>query len=81
MWEESKMRASDLFQTIIANIRNRAAALNRFSRFTCGDCERNKQCGLAPHDDCIVKAMQIARDEGERVPPPAIVSYRGVWPG
>jgi hypothetical protein len=74
------MRASDLFQTIIAKIRNRAAASDRFSRFTCGDCERNKQCGLPPYDDCRVKAVQIARDGGERVPPPTIVSYRGVWP-
>ena len=60
------MRASDLFQTIIVKIRKGAAALDRFSRITCGDCERNKQCGLPPHDDCLVKAMQIARDGGER---------------
>jgi hypothetical protein len=74
------MWASDLFQAIAVKIRTRAAASNRFSRFTCGDCERNKRCGLPPHDDCRVKAMQLVRNGDERVPPPTIVSYRGVWP-
>jgi hypothetical protein len=31
-------------------------------RFTCGNCERNAQCGLPPHDDCIYRLMQIALD-------------------
>jgi hypothetical protein len=74
------MRASDLFYAIAAKIRMCAATSNRLSRFTCGDCERNQKCGLAPHDDCLVKIMQIARDGDERVPPPTMVSYRGVWP-
>jgi len=74
------MRAFDLLQTIAAKIRMSVAASNRLSRFTCGDCERNQRCGLAPHDDCLIKAMQIARDGDERVPPPTIVSYRGAWP-
>ena len=30
----------------------------------CGDCERCDRCGLAPHDDCIVKAAQLARTDG-----------------
>jgi hypothetical protein len=78
--EGTRRGASNLFHAIIVKIRTRAAASNRFSRFTCGDCERNEQCGLAPHDDCLVKAMQIARDDDERVPPPTMVAYRGVWP-
>ena len=31
------------------------------SRFACGDCDRNAQCGLAPHDDCIFRLMQMIR--------------------
>lgn len=74
------MRSSDLFETIIVKIRTRAAASNRFARFTYGDCERNMQCGFPPDDDCLVKAVQVARDGDGRVPPPTFVSYRGVWP-
>jgi len=80
MWGDLNMSSSDLFETIIVKIRTRAAASNRFARFTYGDCERNMQCGLPPHDDCLVKAMQVARDGDGRVPPPTFVSYRGVWP-
>lgn len=32
-------------------------------QFTCGDCERNAQCGLPPHDDCLHRIEQISRDD------------------
>lgn len=31
--------------------------------FTCGDCERNAQCGLPPHEDCLHRIEQISRGE------------------
>jgi hypothetical protein len=36
--------------------------LTRPPEFVCGDCDRNQHCGLPPHNDCIEKAMQRARD-------------------
>ena len=29
--------------------------------FSCGECERWQRCGLPPHEDCIVRAAQLAR--------------------
>jgi len=49
------------------------------SSFTCGDCERNAQCGLPPHDDCVDRAMQIARD-GEPAPRRPSHLHPAVWP-
>jgi hypothetical protein len=48
-------------------------------RFTCGDCDRNSRCGLAPHDDCLYRLTQIARD-GERQKPPPDYFYQAIWP-
>jgi hypothetical protein len=41
------------------------ASLRRQSEFTCGDCERSKQCGLPPSDNCIIKAAQLASGDWE----------------
>ena len=49
------------------------------SRFDCGDCARNEQCGLPPHDDCTVRLQQIARD-GEKRPPRRDYLYPAIWP-
>ncbi len=38
-----------------------AAASRPENRFTCGDCDRNAQCGRAPDVLCVTKAMQISR--------------------
>jgi hypothetical protein len=29
--------------------------------FSCGECERLQRCGLPPHQDCVVRAAQLAR--------------------
>jgi hypothetical protein len=50
-----------------------------FSRFSCGDCDRNAKCGLPPHDDCVFRLMQIARD-GDRLPQRQDYLYPAVWP-
>jgi len=51
------------------------------SRFSCGDCERNEQCGLPPDDNCEFRLMQIARD-GDRPSRPYDYDYLypAVWP-
>ncbi len=48
-------------------------------QFSCGDCERNEQCGLPPHDDCTERLLQIARD-GEKRPPRSDYLYPAMWP-
>jgi len=47
--------------------------------FNCGDCDRNAQCGLPPHDDCPERLLQIARD-GEPLPHHADYIYPAIWP-
>jgi hypothetical protein len=69
----------NLIRTMSAKIAERIAASQRLARFTCGDCERNERCGLPPSDQCVVRAMQIARDGDYRVAPP-IGFYPAVWP-
>ena len=48
-------------------------------QFSCGDCERNEQCGLPPHEDCTERLLQIARD-GEKRPPRSEYLYPAMWP-
>lgn len=48
-------------------------------KFNCGDCERNEQCGLPPHDDCTFRLLQIARD-GEKQRPRPEYLYPAIWP-
>jgi len=50
-----------------------------FSRFQCGDCDRNAECGLPLHDDCIFRLMQIAHD-GDDSPRRQNYLYPAVWP-
>ena len=59
------MRIHDQFQTIFRAIAHFVAPLPS-PRFDCGDCERNAQCGLPPHDDCVERLAQIARDGDSR---------------
>jgi hypothetical protein len=73
------MHAFDGIRTLFTTIADRIAASRRASRFTCGDCERNEQRGLPPHEDCVVKAAQIVRD-GEPSPRPPGGYYSAVWP-
>jgi hypothetical protein len=49
------------------------------AQFSCGDCERNEQCGLPPHDDCTERLLQIARD-GEKRPSRSEYLYPAIWP-
>jgi len=73
------MRTLDEIKTVFAAIADRFAAVRRTSRFTCGDCERNEQCGLPPDGECVVKAAQLARDEDYQRRAPAGY-YKAVWP-
>jgi hypothetical protein len=50
-------------------------ALSRFARrladdgadFTCGECDRNARCGLAPNQQCLYRLMQIAERRAQPV--------------
>jgi hypothetical protein len=44
-------------------------------KFSCGDCERNARCGLAPSDQYAVRAEQIARDGERRFRRRALIGY------
>lgn len=55
------MRTSDSNSGLFARLTNFLTRAGRESEFTCGDCERWERCGLAPSEDCIVKAAQIER--------------------
>jgi hypothetical protein len=72
------MRTLDQFRKNFATIANFVAA-RPLPRFNCGDCERNAQCGLPPHDDCIERLTQIALD-GENRPRRPNFLYPAVWP-
>jgi len=54
-------------QDIFARVRDFIDGLRRPPEFVCGDCDRNQQCGLPPHEDCIEKAMQRERDPDGRI--------------
>ena len=41
--------------------------------FTCGDCTRNAQCGLEPHDQCLTRIAQMSTDRGK--PRQTLVGY------
>jgi len=58
------MRAATLFETL-SRFSKAMKDLVRGPEFTCGDCDRNARCGLAPSPECIIRAEQIAR-AGER---------------
>jgi hypothetical protein len=53
------------FRRLLATFAN-FVAVQPSLHFTCGDCERNARCGPPPHDDCVFRIMQIARD-GDRL--------------
>jgi len=54
-------------------------APRRPSRFNCGDCERNAQCGSPPHDDCEYRFIQLARD-GDSLPRRPECFHEAIWP-
>ena len=72
MWRTNKIRV--LFTSV-----GRLVARRSSSHFGCGNCERNAQCGLPPHDDCVYRLMQIARD-GDRLSQRPNSLYPAVWP-
>jgi hypothetical protein len=72
------MQIASRIQGLLAAIGNLVVRRPDF-RFSCGDCERNAQCGLPPHDDCIFRLMQIALD-GDRPPREHEYLYPAVWP-
>jgi hypothetical protein len=72
------MRTLDQFRKYFAKIANFSAA-GPLPRFNCGDCERNAQCGLPPHDGCVERLTQIARD-GTNSPRRPNFFYPAVWP-
>jgi hypothetical protein len=51
---------------------------NTGSEFHCSDLERQKQCGLPPHDDCVITVEQIARSA--EAPYLRKVISSAVWP-
>jgi hypothetical protein len=72
------MQIASRIQALLAAIGKLGVARPGF-RFTCGDCDRNAQCGLPPHDDCTYRLMQIARD-GDRPSRRNECLYPAVWP-
>jgi hypothetical protein len=62
------MRELDLLSRFFGKLANLAAAWERRSDFTCGECERWQRCGRPPSDDCIVKAEQLARRQSATPP-------------
>jgi hypothetical protein len=74
------VRSLDDIQAFFRAIADRLAAMQRTSRFHCGDCERNEKCGLPPDDQCVTRAMQITRDGDYRARPPADHFRPAVWP-
>lgn len=73
------MRVFDEIRKVLAKFAGSIAASRELSHFNCGDCEQNEQCGLPPSDKCIVKIIQIARDNENHARPPAGF-YIAVWP-
>jgi len=72
------MQIASRIQELLAAIGNLVVERPGF-RFTCGDCERNAQCGLPPHHDCIFRLTQIARD-GDRPSLGQHYLFPAVWP-
>ena len=72
------MKLPGALQAMFDAIADRFAASRRASGVTCGKCEQNERCGLPPHEDCVVKAAQIARDGNYSRTPPEY--YKAVWP-
>jgi hypothetical protein len=54
------MRTLNILRRIFTS-RIAPALHRRRSTFTCGQCERWERCGLPPHEDCVVRAAQLAR--------------------
>jgi hypothetical protein len=72
------MQSADQIKGLFAAVGS-FLARRQYARFSCGDCERNSQCGLPPHDDCVFRLMQLARD-GDRPSPKHDYLYPAVWP-
>jgi hypothetical protein len=73
------MSARDQFRKLVSAIEDFIAP-SPLRRFTCGSCERNVQCGLPPHDDCVHKVMQIARDDDDYYPRRPSYVHSAIWP-
>ncbi len=57
------MNAIGIVRGIFAKVSDRIAAMQRLSRFTCGDCEFSDRCDLPPSENCILRQDQIARGD------------------
>jgi len=55
------MRRLNILRRIFTTCTNPARRPRRKPDFSCGECERWQRCGLPPHEDCIVRAAQLAR--------------------
>lgn len=55
------MRVLDVIKWPFRVIAEQYAVHRRLSHFTCGDCERNEQCGMPPSEACVARQAQIAR--------------------
>lgn len=55
------MRFRDLFKLLRGKIVGIITEHRQRSSFQCEDCERVYRCGLAPSEECWVKAAHTAR--------------------
>jgi len=74
------MRVFDLIARTVGKIAEKFATASRLTRFDCGNCKRNEQCALAPSDECIVKAVQIACDDAQPLARAPAGHHPAVWP-
>jgi len=72
------MQSTKQIKKILAALRKRMAQ-RTYLQFSCGDCHRNAQCGLPPHDNCVYRLMQMARDRDRPLQRHKNL-YQAVWP-
>jgi hypothetical protein len=80
--KEANMHALEILRRaangIVGPLPNRA----RRSEFSCGDCEMVDRCGRPSADDCVMRAVQVARDPtGYRRRMKARVAFWGIVSG
>jgi hypothetical protein len=66
------MRAFDVLRSTFDRLAVRLTA-GRGNAFACGECERWERCGLAPSEQCIARAAQLAHrnEQAQRRTAPA----------
>ena len=73
------MRTLEDIRGIFADLVSSIASWQGDANFTCGDCDRWRQCGLPPSDKCVVRAAQIARDGGTPRKRGIFIGSDAVW--